>query len=268
MPELPEVETSRRGIAPHITGQVITGSIARAPKLRWPIPKLGFLKGQTIHEVSRRAKYLLIRCDTGTLILHLGMSGSLRVLPSNTPAAKHDHFELVMGNIALRLRDPRKFGAVLWTTEDPASHSLISHLGPEPLNTDFTADYLFSQTQKRTAAIKQVIMDNKVVVGVGNIYATESLFLSGIHPARAAKRISKARIEELHRHIVEILRYAIKRGGTTLRDFQQQDGSPGYFQQELWVYGRSGEECKSCGSTLKHKLLGQRTSAYCPQCQR
>ena len=274
MPELPEVETSRRGIAPHLENQRISGVIIRQPKLRWEIPQLQqILPGLKITSVQRRAKYLLIACSEGnhhkgTLIMHLGMSGSLRVVPSDTPPLKHDHFDLQLGRQCLRLRDPRRFGAILWTETSAQQHPLIASLGPEPLSDEFNAAYLLAQAKRRKVPIKQLLMDGKVVVGVGNIYATESLFLSGIHPSRACNRIAKGRLERLVENVKITLAYAIERGGTTLRDFQQQDGKPGYFQQELLVYGREGEACKACGTIIRAKQIGQRTSSYCPACQR
>jgi formamidopyrimidine-DNA glycosylase len=273
MPELPEVETTRRGIQTHLVGQPISGVIVRQRKLRWEIPALdGILPGLRIEKVRRRAKYLLIDCakagrHEGTLIMHLGMSGSLRVLPVDSQAYKHDHFDLQLGDQCLRLRDPRRFGAILWTQEPAEAHPLIASLGPEPLSEGFNADYLFEQAKRRKVPIKQLLMDGKVVVGVGNIYATESLFLAGIHPTRLCNRVSKARLEKLVEHVKIVLACAIERGGTTLRDFQQQDGRPGYFQQELRVYGREGEPCRHCGTTIRAKQIGQRTSSYCPRCQ-
>lgn len=269
MPELPEVETTRRGIAPHIENQTVTGVRISQRKLRWPIPELEqLLPGETIHRVRRRAKYLLLDSAKGTVIIHLGMSGSLRVLPVDTPPQPHDHVDIQFGEQCLRLRDPRRFGAVLWTEQSPAEHPLIQHLGPEPLDGAFNTDYLYAQAQKRKVSIKQLIMDGKVVVGVGNIYATESLFLAGIHPTRPCNRISKKRLHALTEHIKQVLGKAIEQGGTTLRDFQNQDGKPGYFQQQLLVYGRAGEACPSCKTLLKTLQIGQRASSYCPKCQR
>lgn len=269
MPELPEVETSRRGIAPHLEGKLIQAAVVRTPKLRWPIPALDqILPGQKVHAVERRAKYLLIRCTRGTLIVHLGMSGSLRVLPKTTPPAKHDHFDLVVGKQCLRLRDPRRFGALLWTEQAANTHALLQALGPEPLSNDFNAAYFFDQAQSRKVAIKTLLMDGKVVVGVGNIYATESLFMAGIHPNRACNRIAQDRLETLVEHVKSILAAAIQQGGTTLRDFQQEDGKPGYFVQQLQVYGKAGEPCPNCSSPIKSRIIGQRASAYCGRCQR
>lgn len=268
MPELPEVETTRRGIAPHIAGKKLTGAIVRQPKLRWPVPSLEHLVGQPVRRVERRAKYLLLGFDKGTLILHLGMSGSLRVLPGSTPPGPHDHVDLQFGGKCLRLRDPRRFGAVLWSEPPVAEHQLIRHLGPEPLSGEFTGDYLYRQARRRRVPVKQLLMDGKVVVGVGNIYATESLFMAGINPARPCNRISKARIEDLVAQVKRVLARAIEQGGTTLRDFQREDGRPGYFSQELLVYGREGEACPTCGTTIRARQIGQRTSAWCPHCQR
>ncbi|MET0104227.1 MAG: bifunctional DNA-formamidopyrimidine glycosylase/DNA-(apurinic or apyrimidinic site) lyase [Sedimenticola sp.] len=270
MPELPEVETTRRGIEPHILGKRITGVIIRQPRLRWPIPRTlqRTLKGETITRVERRAKYLLLVTAKGHLIMHLGMSGSLRVLPPDTPPGPHDHFDLVFEDCCLRLRDPRRFGAVLWTREDPMAHELIAHLGPEPLSDDFNGDYLHALATRRKVAVKNFIMDGKVVVGVGNIYASESLFMSGIHPQRAANRISRARYETLAKNIKAVLSAAIAQGGTTLRDFQREDGKPGYFSQELRVYGRNGEPCPNCGKPVSQRTIGQRSSYFCNHCQR
>jgi formamidopyrimidine-DNA glycosylase len=271
MPELPEVETTRRGVAPHLTGHAVADVIVRHPRLRWPVPRglAGKLRGHTINAVERRAKYLLLRFDHGTLILHLGMSGSLRLLEAATPAGKHDHFDLVLDSgRALRLTDPRRFGAVLWTRDDPQQHELLRDLGPEPLGGEFTADYLYAGTRKRKAAIKLVIMDSKMVVGVGNIYASEALFRAGIHPSRAAGSLSRERCARLATAIKEVLNAAIEQGGTTLRDFTGGDGKPGYFAQELRVYGRAGEPCVTCGTLVKSTRHGQRATYYCPRCQR
>ncbi len=269
MPELPEVETTRRGIAPHIEGKTIRGVVIRQPKLRWPIPGnlARSLRGEGVIRVKRRAKYLLLETSKGHLILHLGMSGSLRILPPGTPPESHDHFDLVFDDCCLRLRDPRRFGAVLWTGKDPAEHELIAHLGPEPLSDRFDGDYLYRLSRSRRGAVKNFVMDGKVVVGVGNIYASESLFTSGIHPNRAANRISEARYRKLADNIKSILTAAIAQGGTTLRDFQREDGKPGYFAQELKVYGRTGEPCPNCGRTISQRTIGQRSSYFCSHCQ-
>ena len=271
MPELPEVETTLRGLAPHLVGQFIADVVIRHPQLRWPIPgslpKL--LRGQTIRSLERRAKYLLIECDSGTLILHLGMSGSLRILPDKTPPEKHDHFDLLLANgLLMRLRDPRRFGAVLWYEGDPAQHPLLAHLGVEPLEKEFDAAYLHRATRKRSAALKLVIMDSHVVVGVGNIYANEALFRAGIRPQLAANRLSLARCARLVQAIREILGEAIQLGGSSLRDYVGSDGNPGYFQQHYWVYGRAGEPCRVCGTRIKQIRQGQRSSFYCAHCQK
>jgi formamidopyrimidine-DNA glycosylase len=271
MPELPEVETTRRGITPHIEGRTITDVIVRQAKLRWAVPAnlKQLLKGQVINKVSRRAKYLLLATANGTLILHLGMSGSLRIVAPETLPEKHDHVDIVLDNgQCLRLRDPRRFGAVLWTCEHPQLHALLRELGPEPLEAEFTADYLFSRSRKRKQSIKQLLMDSHIVVGVGNIYANESLFLAGIRPGTAAGRLTRARIERLVQCVRDVLNAAIKQGGTTLRDFTASDGKPGYFKQQLYVYGRAGEACRVCGTTIKLIKQGQRATYYCPQCQR
>ncbi|OOZ36772.1 bifunctional DNA-formamidopyrimidine glycosylase/DNA-(apurinic or apyrimidinic site) lyase [Solemya velesiana gill symbiont] len=270
MPELPEVETTRRGIAPHIEGKQIRRVVIRQHQLRWPIPKglTRTLPGETILQVKRRAKYLLLETSKGHLLLHLGMSGSLRVLPPETPAGPHDHFDLVFDHCCLRLRDPRRFGAVLWTRHKPEAHELISHLGPEPLSETFDGDFLHQLAQRRKGAVKNFIMDGKVVVGVGNIYASESLFMSGIHPQRAANRISKARYRQLAGNIKRVLTAAIAQGGTTLKDFQREDGKPGYFAQELKVYGRNEEPCPNCGKPITQRTIGQRSSYFCSHCQR
>lgn len=269
MPELPEVETTRRGISPHLVKQKITDIIIRQPKLRWPIPAdlPNRLIGQTIHTVKRRAKYLLIETESGTLIMHLGMSGSLRIIPGSTPAGGHDHFDLVLGKSCLRLRDPRRFGAVLWTDNDINQHSLIAKLGPEPLSDAFDVEYLYAQSRKRNVAIKNFIMNAHIVVGVGNIYASESLFLAGINPKRKAGKISKQRFAKLVQSIKSVLTKAIKQGGTTLKDFSNEEGKPGYFKQELQVYGRPGEACYTCAAPIQQAMIGQRSSYYCPHCQ-
>ena len=270
MPELPEVETTRRGIAPHLEGRRVRRALLRRPDLRWPIPREieTELPGQRIETVRRRAKYLLLEAERGSAILHLGMSGCLRVLPQGTPAQAHDHVDLELDSGALlRLTDPRRFGALLW---QPAGslHELLRGLGPEPLSEAFNADYLATRCAGRKSPIKHLLMDQGVVVGVGNIYAAESLFRAGIHPARAAGRVSVARLERLVAAVKTILAHAIERGGTTLRDFLNPDGEPGYFEQELFVYGRAGEPCKACGATLKAADWGQRATVYCPRCQR
>ncbi|AGI22202.1 bifunctional DNA-formamidopyrimidine glycosylase/DNA-(apurinic or apyrimidinic site) lyase [Pseudomonas sp. MT3] len=270
MPELPEVETTRRGIAPYLEGQRVSRVIVRERRLRWPIPEdLDVrLSGQRILQVERRAKYLLLNAEVGTLISHLGMSGSLRLVECGLPAARHEHVDIELeSGLALRYTDPRRFGALLWS-QAPLEHELLRHLGPEPLTDAFEGERLYQLSRGRSMAVKPFIMDNAVVVGVGNIYATEALFAAGIDPRREAGSISRARYLKLAQEIKRILAIAIERGGTTLRDFVGGDGQPGYFQQELFVYGRGGEFCKVCGSTLREVRLGQRASVYCPRCQR
>jgi formamidopyrimidine-DNA glycosylase len=270
MPELPEVETTRRGILPHIRGQEVSQVLIRQPRLRWPVPLTitQILPGKRLHGVGRRGKYLLLAFAPGTLIIHLGMSGSLRVLSRNTPAQKHDHFDLVFAQgETLRLRDPRRFGAVLWTPDPPTEHPLLRALGPEPLDPDFDGPYLQQQASSRRIAIKNLIMDSRILVGVGNIYANEALYRAGIHPGRACNRIALARYVRLAEAIKSVLGQAIAEGGTTLRDFQQEDGRPGYFAQQLQVYGKAGEPCPRCGSPIRHKRVGQRSSFYCSCCQ-
>lgn len=270
MPELPEVETTRRGIAPYLEGQRVSRVIVRERRLRWPIPEdLDVrLSGQLILRVERRAKYLLLGAEAGTLISHLGMSGSLRLVEAGLAAGKHEHVDIELeSGMALRYTDPRRFGALLWS-QDPLNHELLRHLGPEPLTDLFDGDRLFQLSRGRSMAVKPFIMDNAVVVGVGNIYASEALFAAGIDPRREAGSISRARYLKLAEAIKRILAQAIECGGTTLRDFVGGDGKPGYFQQELWVYGRGGEFCRQCGSSLREIRLGQRASVYCPRCQR
>ena len=271
MPELPEVETARRGIEPHLKGRRVQAVVVRDKRLRWPVPAAltRELTGERIHEVTRRGKYLLLHTAKGTALLHLGMSGSLRVLPKDTPPQKHDHVDLVMDSgQALRLRDPRRFGALLWTRAEPGKHALLKDLGPEPLGEDFDGDHLFEASRGRKAAVKLFIMDSHVVVGVGNIYASESLFLAGIRPERAAGRITRAEYAKLAKAIKNVLAASIKAGGTTLRDFTREDGEPGYFLQRLKVYDREGEKCYRCDGTIKAKVTGQRSTYYCPNCQK
>ncbi len=270
MPELPEVETSRRGIAPFIEQQTVAEVIIRQAKLRWPIPDTIYqLEQQTIDSVARRGKYLLLQSKLGTAILHLGMSGRLHILKPDTPAGKHDHVDICFANdVCLRLTDPRRFGALLWTNKDPMMHPLLNKLGPEPLSDVFEGDYLYQRGHKLKRAIKQVIMDSHIVVGVGNIYACESLFLAGIHPSRIANRISKARYQRLAAAIKAVLTTAIAMGGTTLRDFLNHEAKPGYFKQELQVYGREGLKCYHCQTELLNLRLQGRATVYCPKCQR
>ncbi|MDO6685735.1 MULTISPECIES: bifunctional DNA-formamidopyrimidine glycosylase/DNA-(apurinic or apyrimidinic site) lyase [unclassified Agarivorans] len=270
MPELPEVETSRRGIAPHIEQQVISEIIVRQAKLRWPVPELiQCCVGLKVLAVTRRAKYLLIETEAGHIIIHLGMSGSLRIVDSGLAAEKHDHVDIVLASgKALRLNDPRRFGCVLFSQLPIEQHNLLVNLGPEPLTDEFTFEHLAAHAAKRSVAVKQFIMDNKVVVGVGNIYANEALFRTGIHPKRAANKVSKVRLELLTDNIKQVLAEAIEQGGTSLKDFTNADGKPGYFKQTLAVYGREGEACDSCGELIKALRIGQRNTFYCPHCQR
>lgn len=269
MPELPEVETTRRGVEPHVLGQTITQVIVRQPKLRWPVPEaIHCLTNATIDALERRAKYILLRSSQGTGLLHLGMSGSLRVCAAATVPEKHDHVDIVLASgLALRLRDPRRFGAFLYTPVGE-SHALLNHLGPEPLSEAFSGDYLFKRAQGRRVAIKLLIMSAPIVVGVGNIYANEALFRAGIDPQRAAGKVSLAECERLVHAIRVVLQQAIEQGGTTLRDFVREDGQTGYFQIALQVYGRSGEHCLHCNEQLSHIRQGQRSTWYCPACQR
>jgi len=270
MPELPEVETTRRGIALHICGKQVRDLVVRQPQLRWPVPKAlrQLIRSQKLHAVDRRAKYLLLDFDRGTLLIHLGMSGSLRIQPPETPPGPHDHVDLLFDDCCLRLRDPRRFGALLWTEVPAQEHDLLRHLGPEPLSEDFTGEHLYRLSRRRRGPVKNLIMDGKVVVGVGNIYANESLFFSGIHPRRPANRISRARYDRLASNIKQILTLAIRRGGTTLRDFRREDGKPGYFAQELQVYGKQGKPCPGCGQPIRQERIGQRSSFFCKGCQR
>jgi len=271
MPELPEVETTRRGIAPHVEGRRVTKVVVRQRRLRWPVPRAlqRELTGQTVKSVGRRAKYLLLGTDAGTAILHLGMSGSLRLVPADSPPGPHDHVDLVLddGN-CLRLTDPRRFGALLWTRADPARHPLLRDLGPEPFDAAFNGAYLYRRARGRRLAVKNFLMDSHIVAGVGNIYANEALFLAGIHPARPAGRISARRYERLAQSVRDILQQAIAQGGTTLRDFVGGDGRPGYFRQTLRVYGRAGQPCPVCNTRLRVTHIGQRSTFYCPRCQR
>ena len=271
MPELPEVETTLRGLAPHLEGQSVVAVVIRHHQLRWPIPKNlpKLLCGKTIRALRRRGKYLLIEFDRGTLILHLGMSGSLRILPAKMPAQKHDHFDLVLDSGKLmRLRDPRRFGAVLWHAGDVSDHPLLAVLGPEPLEGGFDGHYLYRATRGRNIAIKQCIMNSHVVVGVGNIYANEALFRAGIKPQLAAGRLSLPRCTRLVEEVRATLTEAIEKGGSSLRDFVDATGQPGHFQQHYWVYGRNGEPCRKCGALIRKIRQGQRSSFYCGSCQK
>jgi len=275
MPELPEVETTRAGLAPHVVDRTILGVVLRRPDLRWPIPDeiSEQLPGRRVTAIRRRAKYLLLDTDAGSALLHLGMSGSLRVLPADTPVNAHDHVDLLLSHgraepaRVLRFNDPRRFGCLLWQPRGQ-THELLRDLGPEPLSDDFDGDHLFERSRGRSAPVKTFLMDQRIVVGVGNIYAAESLFRAGISPLRAAGKVSRERYQALAQAAKDILAYAITRGGTTLRDFISPDGAPGYFEQELLVYGRDGLPCPNCGRALKHATIGQRASVWCSHCQR
>lgn len=269
MPELPEVETTCRGISPQLAGATLRAVVIREPRLRWPIPPElpTLLAGRTVRSVSRRAKYLLIDFDHGTLIVHLGMSGSLRFVPPGTTPEKHDHVDIDLGQTVLRYRDPRRFGAMLWQQGPAMAHPLLASMGPEPLSDAFDGTVLYEATRRKGSAIKLVIMDNHVVVGVGNIYANESLFYAGIHPARAANSLSREECQCLAEQIKLVLARAIDAGGSSLRDFMDAKGKPGYFQQSYKVYGRAGLTCHDCGSLIGELRQGQRSSCFCPHCQ-
>jgi formamidopyrimidine-DNA glycosylase len=274
MPELPEVETTRRGLAPHLEGRRVTAVTLRRPDLRWPIPREveRLLPGQRIEAVRRRAKYLLLDTQAGSALLHLGMSGSLRVLPARTPVTAHDHVDFALegargGGRVLRFNDPRRFGCLLWQPPG-TTHELLLDLGPEPLTDAFDGDALYARSRGRKVPVKAFLMDQKVVVGVGNIYAAEALFAAGISPLRPAGRVSLERYRALADAVKAILAAAIARGGTTLRDFISPDGAPGYFEQELSAYGRGGEPCPRCGRPLRSGDIGQRATAWCGHCQR
>ena len=271
MPELPEVETVRRALAPILEGQCFTKVVIRQPQLRWPVPKMlvHHLPGQHVKHIQRRGKYLLFQCGQGYLLIHLGMSGSLRLLSSASPPQKHDHLDFIFKNRqCLRYHDPRRFGCILWLHESPWDHPLLAHLGPEPLERTFTGKYLYQQAQGRRIAVKNYIMDAHQVVGVGNIYANEALFLAGIHPARCAGEISLAAYQKLVRCIKQVLRQAIEQGGTTLRDYVTLTGQPGMFKYSLNVYGRDQEACMRCGTLIQHQKIGQRSSYFCSHCQK
>jgi formamidopyrimidine-DNA glycosylase len=277
MPELPEVEVTRLGVAPHLEGRVVTQVVLRRDGLRWPFPAAlqERLAGQRVLHTGRRGKYLLIVFAHGTLIIHLGMSGHLRVLPLGTELRKHDHFDLVVdgpdGQQVLRLHDPRRFGAVLWHSSDDGAldeHLLLRGLGVEPLEAGFSGALLHRATRNRSASIKQVLMAGDIVVGVGNIYACESLFRAGINPKTSAARISRARYDKLADAIRDILAAAIVQGGSTLRDFIAVNGQSGYFQQTYFVYDRAGVPCRNCGAPVRQITQGQRSTFYCVHCQR
>jgi len=279
LPELPEVETTLRGIEPFLTGHAIREIVVRNPSLRWPVPaEVHRATGRGVTRCWRRGKYLLVELDPGTaltgqepggLLIHLGMSGSLRICDAADAPRKHDHVDIVVENDkCVRFNDPRRFGVFTWWSPPASSHKLLGSLGPEPLSAEFSGNHLWRNSRGRNGAVKNFIMDGKIVVGVGNIYASEALFMSGIHPARAAGRISAPRYDALAGAIRDVLSHAIRRGGTTLRDFQGADGNPGYFAQELLVYERAGLPCFQCGTPVRRKVIGQRSSYYCPRCQR
>jgi formamidopyrimidine-DNA glycosylase len=271
MPELPEVETTRRGIRPALVGRRIEKFDLREPRLRWPVePRLAVeIAGQRVVDVRRRAKYLLIDLERGTLIVHLGMSGSLRVMPATAPRLLHDHYDLVLDSgRCLRFNDPRRFGSLHWCPGDPEAHELLAGLGPEPLEPSFDAEYLARLARGRKVAVKLFLMDQRVVVGVGNIYASEALFRAGVRPRRAAGRLRRADWVRVVEAVRGVLADAIRRGGTTLRDYVNADGTPGYFRQELHVYERTGEPCRRCATPIRHLVQGQRSTYFCPACQR
>lgn len=270
MPELPEVETTCRGIRPYLNEATIRKWIVRESRLRWPVPEiLSSLPGQVIFGVERRAKYLLVQCTHGHLIIHLGMSGSLRIVSPEVSWRKHDHLAMELSNgKQLRYHDPRRFGCWLWTADSPALHPLLRNLGPEPLSEEFTASMLHQRFRTRNLPIKQAIMDSQTVVGVGNIYACEALFLARIHPQKPASQVSLKKLELLVSSIREVLEHSIRQGGTTLRDFLREDGTPGYFSQQLRVYDREGQPCRVCDKPIRKVVLGQRSTFFCPHCQK
>jgi formamidopyrimidine-DNA glycosylase len=269
MPELPEVETTRRGIAPHLEGRVVSGVVVRDPRLRIPVPETltRELPGRRIDSVVRRGKYLLIRAGDATLVVHLGMSGSLRLVKPGTSVRKHDHVDIELGDQILRYHDPRRFGVVDWRPGDGSDHPLVAPLGVEPLSDEFDGEWLHAATRGRRSAIKLVLMDSHTLVGVGNIYASESLFRAGIRPTTPAGRLSAARCQRLAEAVKATLSDAIRAGGSTLRDFVGSHGEPGYFQLEAFVYGRAGEPCRTCGSPIRQRVLAQRATYWCAHCQ-
>jgi formamidopyrimidine-DNA glycosylase len=270
MPELPEVETTLKGIEPHLLNQRVARVLVRESSLRWPVTTaVKKAEGQQFIGLNRRGKYLLLKLEQGGLIIHLGMSGSLRILEEFTAPEKHDHIDIELENrVCLRFNDPRRFGAFLWVDGEMQEHKLLRNLGPEPLSSEFTADYLHRCSRERRVAIKNFIMNGHIVVGVGNIYASEALFMAGIHPQRAAGRVSLQRYQGLVAAIRDVLERAIRQGGTTLQDFVTSAGEPGYFAQELLVYDRAGSDCFQCGAAIRQKVIGQRSSFYCSACQR
>jgi formamidopyrimidine-DNA glycosylase len=271
MPELPEVETTRKGIEPHAALRRIAALKVHEPRLRWRVPGdlCAIVAGQKILRVGRRAKYLLIELESGTLLLHLGMSGSLRVLPADTPREPHDHVDIVLDSgQTLRFNDPRRFGSLHYTSGDPNEHPLLAGLAPEPFDEAFSPDYLWRITRRRRVAIKQLLMNSRLVVGVGNIYASEALFRAKVRPRRQACSLSRAETARLARAVRTVLAQAIRVGGTTLRDYVRADGSPGYFRQKLYVYERAGQACRTCGTLVRQLTQGQRSTYYCPVCQK
>jgi formamidopyrimidine-DNA glycosylase len=271
VPELPEVETTRRGLAPYARKRRIAALAVYEPRLRWPVARdlPRKVAGQRIERVGRRAKYLLLRLESGTLLLHLGMSGNLRAVPSATPRLAHDHFDLVLDSgLALRFNDPRRFGSLLYTAGDPARHPLLAKLAPEPFARAFDTDYLYRITRRRRVSVKQLLMNSHLVVGVGNIYASEALFRARIRPHRQARTLTRAEAARLVRGVRTVLRQAIRAGGTTLRDYRDADGAPGYFRQRLYVYERAGKRCRRCGTAVRAVPQGQRSTYYCPSCQK
>lgn len=270
MPELPEVETTKQGIKPHLDGQIINRITIRNPKLRLPVPLNmdELCAGKSITNITRIAKYILIHLSEGYILIHLGMSGHLRIVPNETKPEKHDHIDMLLSNnLVLRYCDPRRFGLFIFIADNPYQHPLLAKLGPEPLSEDFNSNYVYQRVKNKTQSVKSLIMNNEIVVGVGNIYATESLFLSGIHPLTPAKNITLAQWDVLIFHIKKILRSAIKAGGTTLRDFYSFEGKPGYFSVSLKVYGRKKQSCFQCNSQIETVVIAGRHSAFCPQCQ-
>lgn len=271
MPELPEVETTRRGVAAAVSGRVIERVVVREPRLRWRVPRVLPLvaRGQRVTGLRRRAKYLLFDLERGSMILHLGMSGSLRLLPASTAPLPHDHVDIVFDSgLCLRFNDPRRFGSLLWTVRDPLRHPLLRSLAPEPLSEAFDGEYLARVAKGRRVAIKQLLMNSQLVVGVGNIYASEALFRARIRPRRAANRLTRAEFTTLASAVKSVLQDAIRAGGTTLRDYINPEGMPGYFRQKLFVYERAGEPCRVCGTPIKHFVQGQRSTYFCPTCQK
>jgi formamidopyrimidine-DNA glycosylase len=271
VPELPEVETTRRGLAPHVRGRRIRALRVYERRLRWPVPAglPAKLARQRILSTGRRGKYLLLNLESGALSVHLGMSGNLRLVPAASPRVRHDHFDLVLDSgCALRFNDPRRFGSLLYLRGDPLAHPLLAHLGPEPFSREFDAEYLWRITRGRRVAVKQLLMNSRLVVGVGNIYASEALYRARIRPQRAARTLTRPEAARLVRAVRTVLKSAIRAGGTTLRDYLGADGSPGYFRQRLYVYERGGKPCRRCGRPVRATRQGQRSTYYCPGCQK